>query len=308
MMAKISKGKSFSGCVKYILDEKKGTKLLDAQDVRLKDKASIIQSFVAQAKLNPKLAQTVCHISLSFSAQDKEKLSDELMVKVAREYMQKMGIVNTQYILAKHFDKDHPHLHLCFNRVNNLGNTISDKNDRHRSAKICRALTEKHGLYIASGKEQVKTHRLKEFDKTKYEIYNAIKETLPKCKNWDQLQDVLKKQGIELKFKHKGQTDEIQGVIFSKNEHSFNGSKVDRQFSYSKIDYQLNQNDKSQNIRPENSISQSSSTNSSLEAVAGLSAIEQHGEDFDEVAFANRMEYEEQQRQRKKKQQFRRKF
>ena len=300
-MAKISKGKSFSGCVKYILDEKKGTKLLDAQDVRLKDKASIIQSFVAQAKLNPKLAQTVCHISLSFSAQDKEKLSDELMVKVAREYMQKMGIVNTQYILAKHFDKDHPHLHLCFNRVNNLGNTISDKNDRHRSAKICRALTEKHGLYIASGKEQVKTHRLKEPDKMKYEIYNAIKDTLPKCENWDQLQNVLKKQGIEVKFKHKGQTDEIQGVIFSKNELSFNGSKVDRQFSYSKIDYQLNQNNKSQNIRPENSISQSSSIDSSLEAVAGLSTMEQHGEDFDEIAFANRMEYEEQQRQRKKK-------
>ena len=300
-MAKISKGKSFSGCVKYILDEKKGTKLLDAQDVRLKDKASIIQSFVAQAKLNPKLTQTVCHISLSFSAQDKEKLSDELMVKVAREYMQKMGIVNTQYILAKHFDKDHPHLHLCFNRVNNLGNTISDKNDRHRSAKICRALTEKHGLYIASGKEQVKTHRLKEPDKMKYEIYNAIKDTLPKCENWDQLQNVLKKQGIEVKFKHKGQTDEIQGVIFSKNELSFNGSKVDRQFSYSKIDYQLNQNNKSQNIRPENSISQSSSIDSSLEAVAGLSTMEQHGEDFDEIAFANRMEYEEQQRQRKKK-------
>ncbi len=135
----------------------------------------------------------------------------------------------------------------------------------------------------------------------KYEIYNAIKDTLPKCENWDQLQNVLKKQGIEVKFKHKGQTDEIQGVIFSKNELSFNGSKVDRQFSYSKIDYQLNQNNKSQNIRPENSISQSSSIDSSLEAVAGLSTMEQHGEDFDEIAFANRMEYEEQQRQRKKK-------
>ena len=51
MIAKIVKGKSFSGCVKYILDDKKGTKLLDSKDVRLKDNISIIQSFVAQAKL-----------------------------------------------------------------------------------------------------------------------------------------------------------------------------------------------------------------------------------------------------------------
>lgn len=135
--------------MKYILDDKKGTKLLDAKDVRLKDKVSITQSFVAQAKLKPNLAQSVCHISLSFSTQDISKLSDELMVKVAREYLQKMGAKDTQYIVARHFDKEHPHIHLCFNRVDNHGKTISDKNDRHRSTKICRELTEKHGLYIA---------------------------------------------------------------------------------------------------------------------------------------------------------------
>ena len=297
MIAKIVKGKSFSGCVKYILDDKKGTKLLDAKDVRLKDKASIIQSFVAQAKLKPNLAQSVCHISLSFSAHDIGKLSDELMVKVAREYLQKMSIKDTQYIVARHFDKEHPHIHICFNRIDNQGKTISDKNDRHRSTKICRELTEKHELYIASGKERVKVHRLKEPDKTKYEVYNTIKDTLPKCKNWDALTNALQKQGIETQFKYKGQTDEKQGVIFSKGEYSFNGSKVDRQFSYSKIDYQLNLNSQEQ----KNIILQPISTDSSLESVASLATMEQHGEDFDEIAFANRMDYEEKERQRKKK-------
>ena len=55
MMAKIIKGKGFKGCVNYILDSKKGTTLLEAKDVRLKSKVSIIQSFVSQAKLNPNL-------------------------------------------------------------------------------------------------------------------------------------------------------------------------------------------------------------------------------------------------------------
>ncbi len=52
----------------------------------------------------------------------------------------------------------------------------------------------------------------------------------------------LKRQGVEVSFKYKGQTDEIQGVVFSMNGYRFNGSKVDRQFSYSKIDAALRRN------------------------------------------------------------------
>ena len=52
----------------------------------------------------------------------------------------------------------------------------------------------------------------------------------------------LQKQGIATEFKHKGNTREVQGVIFEKNRYKFNGSKIDRQFSFGKIDFQLQQN------------------------------------------------------------------
>jgi hypothetical protein len=153
-----------------------------------------------------------------------------------------MGISNTQYMLCRHFDKEHPHVHLVFNRVDNEGKTISDRNDRYRSGKICKELTEKHGLYFALGKEHVKVQRLKEPDKTKYEIYESLKAILPACHNWDQIIAGLKDQDIGVTFKFKGKTSEIQGVVFDKNGYSFNGSKVDRQFSFSKITFQLKQN------------------------------------------------------------------
>ena len=63
-----------------------------------------------------------------------------------------------------------------------------------------------------------------------------------RCKNWDTLLGRLKRQSIDVQFKHKGQTDEIQGIVFTMNGYRFNGSKVDRQFSYSKIDAALNRN------------------------------------------------------------------
>jgi hypothetical protein len=153
--------------------------------------------------------------------------------------MKQMGISDTQYIIGRHYDKEHPHLHIVFNRVANNGLTISDRNDRFRSGKICKELTQKYNLYFALGKENVKEYRLREPDKTKYEIYHSLKTIIPQCHNWDQITQGLKSQSIGVKFKFKGKTNEIQGVIFNKNGYTFNGSKVDRQFSFSKINDQL---------------------------------------------------------------------
>jgi len=107
------------------------------------------------------ISKPVAHISLNFSAQDKERLTDAIMAGIAVEYLKKMGYGNTQYIIARHSDREHPHIHLVINRIDNDGKRISDKNEKFRSTKVCMELTQKYGLYIAQGKENVKRHRLK---------------------------------------------------------------------------------------------------------------------------------------------------
>ena len=244
MIAKIMKGSGFKGVINYILDPKKGTELIDSSGVRTDSISHIAQSFIDQTELNPRVGKVVGHISLSFSVQDSSRLSNEFMVQTAREYMEKLGIKDTQYIIGRHFDKEHPHIHIAFNRIDNNGKTISDRNDRFRSEKICKELTVKHGLYFADGKEKVKEHRLKEPDKTKYEIYQALKVEIAQCRNWKDLLAHLKKQDIDVRFKYKGNSQAVQGIIFEKNGYLFNGSKVDRSFSYSKIDFALQQNNR----------------------------------------------------------------
>lgn len=295
MMAKIVKGKAFKGVINYILDKEKNTQIIDFDGLRMKSKASLIRSFVTQASLNDRVSKSVCHISLDFSAQDKDKLSNKQMVQIARDYMKQMGIGNTQYIIARHFDKEHPHIHLVFNRVDNNGKTITDSNDRFRSEKICKELTEKYGLYFSSGKENVKEHRLKEPDKTKYEIYNALNASVPKCKNWKHLLSELQKAGIKTEFKYKGNSDEIQGVRFEKNGYLFNGSKVDKMFSYSKIDYQLNMNAKNQKISQSHFHSTNNAIGSTIESVGsalvGLLNIQPgSGYNPDEAEFQRQMQ------------------
>lgn len=245
MIGKIVKGLSFKGCISYVLGNDEA-KLLASEGVLETDTQSIINSFYMQSLLNPNLSKCVGHIPLSFSPNDKERMTDQFMERLAKEYMKSMGIENTQYIIVRHGNTTHPHCHIVFNRVDNDGKTISDKNDQYRNEKVCKQLKDKYKLTYGKGKENVNVQKLKGAEQTKYEIYHAINDTLPKAKNWQEFESLLTKQGISIEYKHKGQTNEIQGISFKKGEHSFKGSEVDRKFSYSKLDIILNDNNHSQ--------------------------------------------------------------
>ena len=235
MIGKIKKGSGFKGCVNYVLGKEQAA-LLHAEGVLAENNRDIIRSFILQAGTNPDLKKPVGHIALSYSPVDAPKLTDGKMIQLAQEYMREMKITDTQYIIVRHQDREHPHVHIVFNRIDNNGKTISDRNDMYRNEQVCKKLKAKHGLYFAKGKEQVKQHRLKEPDKSKYEIYTAVKNEIGKSRNWQQLQHRLAEKGITIQFKRKGQTDEIQGISFSKGEYTFKGSEIDRSFSFSKLD------------------------------------------------------------------------
>ncbi len=183
MMAKIVKGSDFKGVVDYILDKNKGTRIVTRDGLFMENRDTIAMSFNVQSQMNVKVAKPVGHIALSFSKEDEPRLTDRAMASIALEYMERMGIRNTQFIIARHFDKEHPHVHIAYNRIDNDGNTISDRNERLRSTRICKELTLKYGLYMSNGKENVKRNRLKEPDKTKYELYNILKTEVGRCGN-----------------------------------------------------------------------------------------------------------------------------
>ena len=242
MIAKIVKGSDFKGVVDFILDKGKNAQVVAYDGLFMENKETIAMSFNAQSLMNGNVAKPVGHIALSFSKEDEPRLTNCVMGGIALEYMERMGIKDTQFFIARHFDKEHPHVHIAFNRIDNNGNTISDRHERLRSTRICKELTLIYGLHMANGKENVKRNRLKEPDKTKYELYDILKTEVGICGNWGVLVANLKRQGVEVHFSHRGQTDEIQGVVFTKNGYHFNGSKVDRRFSYSKIDAALQSN------------------------------------------------------------------
>ena len=239
MIGKIIAGSSFAGTVGYVMKEQ--SRILSAEGITLPDVREMVQDFKDQTLLNTRLRNAVGHISLSFSPKDGVRMTDALMLDIAKEYMQRMGITDTQYLLVRHLDQPHPHCHLVYNRIGNNRQTISDRNIKIRNAKVCRALTEKYGLHLAPGKESVRRECLREPDKTKYKIYDAIKTSLPNCGSWNDLELRLKEHGIAMRYKYCGSTNQKQGILFCKNGFEFSGSKIDRQFSYSKLNRHFTQ-------------------------------------------------------------------
>ena len=240
MMGDLKKRASFVRVVNYVNNPKKA-RLIDSKDVRLDENAAIARSMQGQADDKPgrKLNNPVYHISLNFAHEDAPKLTDGLMAEIAREYMKRMGIVNTQYVTCCHTDREHPHLHIVANRVDNDGNTISDRNDAIRNVAVCKALTREYGLHFSKGKVNVKSDRLRGKDKVKYKIYDAVKAAMSRCNSWSELCDRLVKQGIEVNFKFNRYNGNIVGVSFTKDGISFSGSRIDRSMGFYRLDKQF---------------------------------------------------------------------
>ena len=236
MIAKIKTRESFAGIVDYAHDynnDKKKARLIDYKDVCIISNKSIADSFTIQASMRMKIAKPVKHISLGFSPNDahlftNDKEGDELMVRIAKDWMKEMGITNTQYIIARHLDTEHPHCHLVFNRIDNDGNVISDSRERIRNMAVCKLLNKKYGLYVAPSKsKKIHEDRLRGYEAMKHKLRMDINHILDRSSNWDEFCRLLKEAGISIRFFTSSQTNTIRGISFANHQISISGSKLE---------------------------------------------------------------------------------
>ena len=241
MIAKIHTGNNFGGLVNYANDiVKKDAVVVASYGVSLTSNAAITASFKAQAKARSGVKNFVGHISLSFSPNDKEKVNNDLMAQIAREYMRRMGIVNTQFVVFRHQDQPHPHVHIIYNRVNNDGDAVMGDCNFRKSAAITKALTREYGLTFGKGKKNVRRERLKGKDVIKYRIYDEVNASLKSCSSWQDLCKVLSPKGISLDFV-RDSDGSVRGVTFTDNESNvtFAGGKIDHSLSFDSINQLL---------------------------------------------------------------------
>ena len=136
MVARITSGSSPAGALFYNkekIDKERAYLLLcqnalmtTPSDGRL-DMIRAMETFQPYLDANQRTKKMVFHVSLNPAPED--KLTDEQLREVAREYMERMGYGNQPYIVFKHKDISREHLHIVSLRVDENGHKISDSYD-----------------------------------------------------------------------------------------------------------------------------------------------------------------------------------
>jgi len=142
------KGKSFSGCVKYVMNQS-GAEMLDT-NMSGRNALEMIAEFQIGRVINANVKNIVFHASMS--AAPGEELSNDTWKDLARDYLEGMGFDDNQYIVVRHHEPedegkhDHSHVHIVASRVKLTGECVSDSWDYLRSLNLTKELEQKYDL------------------------------------------------------------------------------------------------------------------------------------------------------------------
>ena len=155
MIAKISATENLGGALGYNfkkVEKGEASILLAAELYQDKEGSYTIEEVFADMEaLIPKKCRTkktVFHCSLN--PHPDEKLSDETLVKIAKEYMEALGYGKQPYIVFKHNDIAREHIHIVSLRVDSEGRKLNDRFEKRRSKQITDALERKYNLIPSS--------------------------------------------------------------------------------------------------------------------------------------------------------------
>lgn len=159
MIAKISHGGSLYGVLAYNqikVDELHadvlfGNRIIEPPGDNPYTIEHISRSFGDYLAANRKTEKPILHISLN--PDPKDCVTEEQFIKLAEQYMQRMGFGDQPYIVYRHNDIGREHLHIVSVRVDETGRAISDSYEHERSMKVCRELEQQFGLTPATKKE-----------------------------------------------------------------------------------------------------------------------------------------------------------
>ena len=155
MIAKISATENLGGALGYNfkkVEKGEASILLAAELYQDREGRYTMEDVLADMEaLIPKKCRTkktVFHCSLN--PHPDEKLSDETLTQIAKEYMEALGYGKQPYIVFKHNDIAREHIHIVSLRVDSCGRKINDKFEKQRSKKITDALEKRFGLIPSS--------------------------------------------------------------------------------------------------------------------------------------------------------------
>lgn len=244
MTANMIKGKGFKGALRYNLEkvDKGIAEVLDHSFVSVSEK-SILKEVQMIKVLRPNLQKYFYHTSINFPPS--EDLTNATMTQIGKDYLQESGFTQNQYIIFRHHDADHPHLHILVNRINYDGKVLSDSNDFARCEKILRDLEKKYNLteVISSKqaseraitKDELEMMKRTNTPSQKMTLQVLVNDTIKNKKlTCSEFIQALEKKGINLLF-NQASTGFVSGISYSYEGMIITGAKLGNDYKWASI-------------------------------------------------------------------------
>ncbi|MDL2239155.1 relaxase/mobilization nuclease domain-containing protein [Bacteroidales bacterium OttesenSCG-928-K03] len=261
MVAKINVGSSLFGALSYNqnkIDEENGkvlfsNRMLNNTEFNIRQCMESFETFLPQ---DIKTEKPVIHISLNPHPDD--KLSDNQLSDIAREYMDKLDYGNQPYVVYKHEDINRHHLHIVSVRVDEFGKKLNDKFEHLRSKDITRELERKYGLLPAEKQKRRESYELKKVDycvgDVKRQISNTVRAAMQtyKFQSFNEFKTLMSLYNIHVEeLKGKVNDKLYQGIIYSstndfgeKQGNPIKSSRLGKLSGYESIERKIAQSSK----------------------------------------------------------------
>ena len=230
MIGKQFKSSDFKRILKYV-HNKEGAYAIGGNMIE-KEPIAIAREF--QCCQRSRIKKSAYHISLS--AKPPEKLTDLQWEKIGIAYLEKMKFDENQYVIYRHTDREHEHVHIVTSRIKvTNGAVVSDSWDYLRSQKAIREIEKQFGL--SSPQRLVKSDNQRSDIRKK--LQNQIYQARNKSNTLEQFIANLNSLDIEVKLKH-NQDGNIIGISYKTQDTSFPGYELGKNFSWKAIENKFN--------------------------------------------------------------------
>lgn len=239
-------GRGTAGAVRYAFEGRRDTPsdkqpyLLGWRGVGTSSLEEMVADFEIGQQANQRLDNVVWHVSLSFNPTDAARLDNRKMLEIAEGYLEKMGMAQTQYLVVRHHDTAHQHLHIIASRVDDAGKAVADGQNFIDSKKKLQELIEQHGLTAPKGLRPDLQHpeKLHGTDLVRCELRQVLRQELGTATNLTDLTASLKNQGLDVRYRL-NQAGEPTGISFAKDKIACRGSELGKDYSLTGIERQL---------------------------------------------------------------------
>lgn len=242
MIGKQVIGRSFADALDYV-EGKKGTTWIGG-NMAGETRCELVEEFRTSETLNSRVQRTVYHVSLSTLPE--EEMDDRMWCKIARRYLSDMGFQECQYLIYRHTDTEHPHVHILAARVRITdGTVVSDSWNFLRSEKVLRAIERDFGLCQTVSSRELKRNSPKTGEirmmrrmgkkSVRLELQGKVARAVAISRSVDEVVAKLATEGVEMRLRRDRQ-GAILGASFALNGVAFQGRQLGEDYSWSTLE------------------------------------------------------------------------